>query len=442
MPENSDWISCSGCENSRSSGEKPNFDPKPQKTRNDSSYQFVNLSPTKDINGNYDLIFYTAIEDEEINEYNAGMLFSDIVLVYDNGYFNTVRFEDIIDEDQETILDEGIHNTRIEIEGYEFEIKIKTILDEISSDDFSKNLAFNNKIEIDIDSESVKLGSTLEEVLSDMKLSLYLGIYYINHHKHSNVQVTKDMVVSYDIDTEGYGFIVIKYTVDEKDYFTSKTFLVAKDGDVIHDSQVIINIADMDLSDITDYSDIIDYGVSYASYGSINRNPLLIVPMDLDFSGLKLDFEILIYDLYDFNEISNEFITVLIGEDFVYDNTSVGLQWITINAIDSNDDTYEFQLLIAVYDNNDENYAIPYLSHEFVNILGDYRFQEGYGVEGIKYDEESQKFLYAEYIDIYYWGIDEPKTFYLSETNFKNGFFAITLNVWGIDIDFTVPVGE
>ena len=39
MPENSDWISCSGCENSRSSGEKPNFDPKPQKTRNDSSYQ-------------------------------------------------------------------------------------------------------------------------------------------------------------------------------------------------------------------------------------------------------------------------------------------------------------------------------------------------------------------------------------------------------------------
>ena len=39
MPANSDWISCSGCENSRSSGEKPNFDPKPQKTRNDSSYQ-------------------------------------------------------------------------------------------------------------------------------------------------------------------------------------------------------------------------------------------------------------------------------------------------------------------------------------------------------------------------------------------------------------------
>ncbi|MFS7508883.1 hypothetical protein AB6W79_11080, partial [Pasteurella multocida] len=38
MPENSDWISCSGCENSRSSGKKPNFDPKPQKTRNDSSY--------------------------------------------------------------------------------------------------------------------------------------------------------------------------------------------------------------------------------------------------------------------------------------------------------------------------------------------------------------------------------------------------------------------
>ncbi|EPL9706094.1 hypothetical protein MLB83_003945, partial [Acinetobacter baumannii] len=43
LPENSDWISCSGCENSRSSGEKPNFDPKPQKTRNDSSYQILNL---------------------------------------------------------------------------------------------------------------------------------------------------------------------------------------------------------------------------------------------------------------------------------------------------------------------------------------------------------------------------------------------------------------
>jgi hypothetical protein len=41
LPENSDWISCSGCENSRSSGEKPNFDPKPQKTRNDSSYQLM-----------------------------------------------------------------------------------------------------------------------------------------------------------------------------------------------------------------------------------------------------------------------------------------------------------------------------------------------------------------------------------------------------------------
>ena len=41
LPENSDWISCSGCENSRSSGEKPNFDPKPQKTRNDSSYQSI-----------------------------------------------------------------------------------------------------------------------------------------------------------------------------------------------------------------------------------------------------------------------------------------------------------------------------------------------------------------------------------------------------------------
>ena len=43
LPENSDWISCSGCENSRSSGKKPNFDPKPQKTRNDSSYQFVSM---------------------------------------------------------------------------------------------------------------------------------------------------------------------------------------------------------------------------------------------------------------------------------------------------------------------------------------------------------------------------------------------------------------
>ncbi|HFG0974084.1 TPA: hypothetical protein ACGE01_005981, partial [Klebsiella pneumoniae] len=43
LPENSDWISCSGCENSRSLGEKPNFDPKPQKTRNDSSYQILNL---------------------------------------------------------------------------------------------------------------------------------------------------------------------------------------------------------------------------------------------------------------------------------------------------------------------------------------------------------------------------------------------------------------
>src|SRR5574344_353810 len=43
LPENSDWISCSGCENSRSSGEKPNFDPKPQKTRNDSSYQSFNI---------------------------------------------------------------------------------------------------------------------------------------------------------------------------------------------------------------------------------------------------------------------------------------------------------------------------------------------------------------------------------------------------------------
>lgn len=41
LPENSDWISCSGCENSRSSGKKPNFDPKPQKTRNDSSYQLI-----------------------------------------------------------------------------------------------------------------------------------------------------------------------------------------------------------------------------------------------------------------------------------------------------------------------------------------------------------------------------------------------------------------
>src|SRR5574344_2157500 len=41
LPENSDRISCSGCENSRSSGKKPNFDPKPQKTRNDSSYQLA-----------------------------------------------------------------------------------------------------------------------------------------------------------------------------------------------------------------------------------------------------------------------------------------------------------------------------------------------------------------------------------------------------------------
>src|SRR5574344_1942391 len=38
LPENSDWI----CENSRSSGKKPNFDPKPRKTRNDSSYQSGN----------------------------------------------------------------------------------------------------------------------------------------------------------------------------------------------------------------------------------------------------------------------------------------------------------------------------------------------------------------------------------------------------------------
>ena len=35
------WISCSGCENSCSSGKKPNFDPKPQKPRNDSSYQLT-----------------------------------------------------------------------------------------------------------------------------------------------------------------------------------------------------------------------------------------------------------------------------------------------------------------------------------------------------------------------------------------------------------------
>jgi hypothetical protein len=37
LPENFDWI----CENSRSSGKKPNFDPKPRKTRNDSSYQSI-----------------------------------------------------------------------------------------------------------------------------------------------------------------------------------------------------------------------------------------------------------------------------------------------------------------------------------------------------------------------------------------------------------------
>ncbi|WP_218956138.1 hypothetical protein, partial [Acinetobacter sp. YH12057] len=90
--------------------------------------------------------------------------------------------------------------------------------------------------------------------------------------------------------------------------------------------------------------------------------------------------------------------------------------------------------------NHEQTHELPDLSHPLVKNLPEYRFQEGYGVEGIKYDEESQKFLYAEYIDIYYWGIDEPKTFYLSETNFKNGFFALTLNVWGIDVDFTVPV--
>ena len=42
LPENSDWICYSGCENSRSSGKKPNFDLKPQKTRNDSSYYLPN----------------------------------------------------------------------------------------------------------------------------------------------------------------------------------------------------------------------------------------------------------------------------------------------------------------------------------------------------------------------------------------------------------------
>ena len=47
LPENSDWISCSGCENSCSSGKKPNFDPKPQKPRNDSSYQFAQLELKK-----------------------------------------------------------------------------------------------------------------------------------------------------------------------------------------------------------------------------------------------------------------------------------------------------------------------------------------------------------------------------------------------------------
>src|SRR5574344_2012353 len=47
LPKNSDWISCSGCENSRSSGKKPNFDPKPRKTRNDSSYQFLTQNREK-----------------------------------------------------------------------------------------------------------------------------------------------------------------------------------------------------------------------------------------------------------------------------------------------------------------------------------------------------------------------------------------------------------
>lgn len=40
LPKNSDWSSCSGRGNSRSSGQKPNFDAKHQKSRNDSSYQF------------------------------------------------------------------------------------------------------------------------------------------------------------------------------------------------------------------------------------------------------------------------------------------------------------------------------------------------------------------------------------------------------------------
>jgi hypothetical protein len=41
LPENFDWFSCSGKGNSCISGQKPNFDAKPQKARNDSSYQSV-----------------------------------------------------------------------------------------------------------------------------------------------------------------------------------------------------------------------------------------------------------------------------------------------------------------------------------------------------------------------------------------------------------------
>ena len=69
LPENSDWI----CENSRSSGKKPNFDPKPRKTRNDSSYQFVGdfsgytSKPLKDFiyesNKGRDIFFVSSEED-------------------------------------------------------------------------------------------------------------------------------------------------------------------------------------------------------------------------------------------------------------------------------------------------------------------------------------------------------------------------------------------
>ena len=37
LPKNSDGIGCSVCENSRSSGQRPNFDAEPRKSQNDSS---------------------------------------------------------------------------------------------------------------------------------------------------------------------------------------------------------------------------------------------------------------------------------------------------------------------------------------------------------------------------------------------------------------------